>query len=473
MDRAWFARLVLDELRAAHPEATSTLDDDATEILVETEGGAVRTVVLENAWREHQAAAPSDRKALLERFVRSMNVVDSQETLDEVRVLLVPRIRPRRYFTHDIPAQTRAMAERAQSVVSPSGEQAHHTMLADHLGVAIAIDRPERVEYAMQPDSRFGAPASELHDIALTNLRRMTKAGLREVERGLLVGSWDDEYAVERMLLPELWDGLAIDGDPVAFLPRADTIFVAGSKDDVALAKALALSDELLTRPRPLVGHAFVRRHGEWSLYEDDTDVGAESASRLTLSLADAYALQREELEAAQHEDEDEDPPFVAGASGIAVHDGELAVVYTTWTDGVTTWLPRAHYVALGRLTEARPEPLMVPWRALFEHAAAHLEVVPDVYPPRWQTTADLPTGDVWHALERQAVPVSDLVGHRSAKTQTKEAAREASGATMRRSLAARTRPPLPREPEERVQKWFLFCIALGVVLAIWVLARQ
>ncbi len=31
----------------------------------------------------------------------------------------------------------------------------------------------------------------------------------------------------------------------------------------------------------------------------------------------------------------------------------------------------------------------------------------------------------------------------------------------------------MPREPEERVQKWFLFCIAVGVVLAIWVLARQ
>jgi hypothetical protein len=52
---------------------------------------------------EFVAAEEADRPKVLDRVAALLDVVDGGERLDEIRVLLMPRIRPRRYFVIDVP----------------------------------------------------------------------------------------------------------------------------------------------------------------------------------------------------------------------------------------------------------------------------------------------------------------------------------------------------------------------------------
>ncbi len=467
MDRTTFYDLALTRLRAAHPAHTFTLDAERGQIVAKTPEDLTQLIRLENYYRELEAAAPAEREKLVERFVRSAIAVDSEETLDEVRVLLVPRIRPRRYFTHDLPAQAASLARASGATADP--KPLHHTAFAEHLGVALAIDRPERIEYVADP-ARFGVPVAELDEIALANLRRMTKTKLTELRPGIYEGAWDDEYAAERMLLPELWEGLAVEGDPVVFLPGAERIFVAGSEDARALDLAKGFADERLGAPRPLLDIAFVRREGAWSVFEGGT-ADADLGGRLSRLLADVYAKQRLELDAQQDEDGDEGAPYIASVMGIATEGGELVKTLTTFTDGVRAWLPRTDAVVLQRMETGEMFP--VAWNELFALAPGCLRPVPDLYPPRWETT-EFPDEATFARLKALAKPVEGLPSKEASTPARHDAEADAEAArAKRKALAARSRPSVPPEPDTGTSwKILRVAIALAVIAFAWFLRR-
>jgi len=237
------------------------------------------------------------------------------------------------------------------------------------------------IAYITDP-TKYGVPTAELEEIALTNLRRMTKGGLEKLDGGLYVGQWNDEYAAERMLLPELWAELDFKGDPVVFLPGCERIIVADSKDDEMLVAALMLVKDRMSRPRGLVDFGFVLRGGKWQLFEDE-GIGRLFADGVALHLADAYAPQKEHLE-KKHEG-DQNAPFVASVMGLGDKEtGELAMTIATWPKDVHALLPRVNRIALGEL-EKPDEVAMVPWADVMAEIGNMLVPVPDMFPPRWE----------------------------------------------------------------------------------------
>jgi len=383
VERAAFAKLALAQLRKARPDAVSVLHEDKFQIVTTTPDGKSSLTTLDNYYDEYCHAAPERKAGLLERIERIARVVESGEGLDEVRVMLVPRIRPRRYF--DIDAVQLASELALKSDVAP--KPARYIPFAEHLGIGLAIDRPEHIEYVADP-SRFGVSGEELDEIALANLKRMTKEGLQEVHPGLWLGTWEDEYAAERMLMPELFTKIDVKGDPVAFLPGAERLYVVGSEDEAALSLAMNLVDERIKEPRGLLRFGFVLRDlgvdrlPEWRLFEPRGDLGFELGARLSMHLADAYAIQRKILEAKY--EGDENAPFIAGVMGVGDEDGNVQLTVTTWGPGVHAFLPRAQVVAVGGFEAG--ESGMIPWDDVMELAGDCLAPVPDVYPPRWET---------------------------------------------------------------------------------------
>ena len=380
MERAAFAKLALAQLRKAQPGAVSVLHEDKFQIVTTTPDGKSSLTTLENYYDEYCSfsdGAPEGKAGLLERIGRIARLVESGESLDEVRVMLVPRIRPRRYF--DIDAVQLAGELALKSDVAP--KPARYIPFAEHLGIGLAIDRPEHIEYVADP-SRFGVSGEELDEIALANLKRMTKEGLQEVHPGLWLGNWEDEYAAERMLMPELFTKIDVKGHPVAFLPGAERLYVVGSEDEAALSLAMNLVDERIKEARGLLRFGFVLRDGLWRLFAPKGDLGFELGARLSMHLADAYAVQRKILETKY--EGDENAPFIAGVMGVGDEDGNVQLTVTTWGPGVHALLPRAQVIAVGGFEAG--ESGMVPWDDVMELAGDCLSPVPDVYPPRWET---------------------------------------------------------------------------------------
>jgi hypothetical protein len=380
VDRSEFGKRALEQLKKARPGEISILDEDRFHVVTTSVDGKSSITSLANYYDEYLHAEPELKLAIFERIAKFGRLIDGEESLDEVRVLLVPRIRPRRYFEID--------AVQLASTIADKGAEPKkfaYQPLAEHLGIGLAIDRPEHIEY-IGDASRYSATAEELDEIALTNLKRMTKAsggGLEQVHEGLWLGNWSDEYAAERMLMPELFTKLGVMGDPVCFLPGAERLYVVGSDDERSQLLALSLVEQRMTEPRSLLSFPFVLRDGTWRVFEPKGELGRELGGRLAKHLADAYAVQKESLEAKYSERDDPDAPFVASIMGIADADGNLELTLCTWNDGVHAFLPRAEVVAIGRLAG---DIAMVPWEDVMELAGDCLRQVKDLYPTRWET---------------------------------------------------------------------------------------
>lgn len=374
MDRSEFAARALEIVKRARPLDASVLDEERFCIVSVGPNGTSRAAWLGNPWAEYTAAATdADREAVLARLGRFSQLVDSEESFDEIRVLLRPRIRTRKTFEIDM--------VQAAEIVAPAGKEVPrpwYRPLADHLGVGLAIDHPDHLQYVTDL-SQYPLPEDELFALALDNLRRATKAGLTELGEGVWVGDWGDEFAAERMLLTELWGDF--DGQPLVFLPGAERIYVVRSDDREAIRRVLPLVDERLSRPRALLAPGFVF-DGEWRAIDQIGFNDEVMSERLTTFLAEGYAIQKELAEKAN--EGDGEAPFYSSVMALPGGEGGEGVTMCMWTKGQEALLPHTHVVML--FDPDTGPPVLVPWRSFRIRAADCFALVPDLYPPRYKT---------------------------------------------------------------------------------------
>lgn len=86
-------------------------------------------------------------------------------------------------------------------------------------------------------------PAAEALLHARKNLELASEPALRQVEPGVWQGDWGDWFAATRLVIAERFSVLDLDGDPIAFTPSENTLFVAGSRDEMGLVRAAQLAE--------------------------------------------------------------------------------------------------------------------------------------------------------------------------------------------------------------------------------------
>src|SRR3569833_2920850 len=269
---------------------------------------------LSNFYQEYSRAALWNRGKVVDRYLGILNSVspDVPETLDQVRGLLMPKVRERAY-TELIRLRSRAEGRAAVEI-----EQ--RTFADGHLTLEVVIDTAQYTK-SIQPQSLvdWGLTFDDALGIANENLKkRSTTGGFEELQPGLYRSTWRDTFDASRIHLSDFMSMLEVKGRYVAMVPNRDVLIVTGENDEDGLAAMAKIAAEVLNQPRPMSGLAFRLDSGWVPFLPPDGHPAAKALKELHVqSMGQVYAEQKAVMDHINEKDNVD--VFVASYSGFGL----------------------------------------------------------------------------------------------------------------------------------------------------------
>ncbi|GAA4942778.1 hypothetical protein [Actinoplanes utahensis] len=344
---------------------------------------------LSNVYRETADASPAERRARLEKLIRLMAPMP-EDDWETVRAKLRPVLRPVTF-----------------GVAGPAGMRPPLSRPAmPFLRELIVIDTPEAMAYVL-PDriEEWGVPADEVFAVARDNLAAIARANLERPWRdGPMVSMLDDGdgYFTSLLLAPG-WlaeVGERMGGPVLAFAPDNNTLLLTPLPERGGDRLYAAVEQVFTEAVRYLSPVGYVAGpDGRAVPYTPPPGHPEHLAARraaAVLALTE-YANQTDWL-AEQYT-----------KAGVDVHVGNLVAIeppgggpaetVATWTDGVSSLLPRADSVAFAR--PGTGVEFRVPWHVAEEEAGLRPE--PLLAPPRYRVES-WPDAGVLAELRRRSL---------------------------------------------------------------------
>jgi hypothetical protein len=343
LSRDKFARMVADAIRQAGE--TVTIEYDAKEFRLHTQGEESRMFNLRNVYDEYCAAHRSHRSVVLGNIVKSW-FSDRKELptdFEDVHPDLLPAVRNRSYYEiSQLEIKAKGMPEFAWP----------YRILAEHLGISLVYDLPEAI-FQLQDHhfEKWRVTFDDALQAAHKNLLEMSQNAFESPAPGVWQSPWRDNHDASRLVLADLIRDLPVRGDPIAMLPNRDTLLVTGSDDEDGIGHLAEMADEASQNPRPLTNIAFRLDGTSWVPFLPEP--GSPHFDRMKLlfvqSLGQDYADQKVALDAL-HAINGEDI-FVASFSARRQNETGEVSSYCVWSDGVDALLPHADQVMFFQAT--------------------------------------------------------------------------------------------------------------------------
>ena len=349
---------------------------------------------------EYYAAAPLWKKrgeltARLRNLVRTF--LQTQVPENEVLARLMPKIRERWMIE-----EARLDSEIAGT---PQRDFAYR-VVAEHLTLEVGLDLPGGILSVSQADlDKWGMTFEE----ALTQANRNALLGgvdrFREVQSGVFVSDWRDDYDTSRLHLTEVIGSVVVKGRPVAMIPERGVLLLTGADDPAGLARVAEIAADVLQKPGAATGMAF-RLDGGWTPFLPSRDHRAFALlKRLSVdTMASCQAGQTERLVALNEKrgiDVYVDTPVLVTDKA----DGSRISI-ASWFHDLDTFLPEVDEIIIGG-PSTRGAKLnilgRITWDTAREQLADLMEPV-EGYPARWRVRAS-PSAErlAGHFLEPQS----------------------------------------------------------------------
>jgi hypothetical protein len=329
---------------------------------------------LANVFRETADATPAERRERLEKLLRLMTPMpeDSWET---VRPKLRPVVRPVTF-----------------GVAGPAGMRPPLSRPAmPFLRELVVIDAPDAMAYIL-PDrvEEWGVDVDEVFAVARDNLAAIARGSLdREWRGGSAISMFDDgDGYFTSLLLSPGWlaeAGERMGGPVIAFAPDNNTLLVA-PLPDTGIEQIYAVVEHSFSEAvRYLSPVGYVTGpQGRTVPYTPPPGHPHHAAARradAVLALTE-YSNQTEWL-AAQYAKAGVDT-HIGGLVAVEPPGGGPAETIATWTDGVSSLLPRADSIAFTDVSGGVD--FRVPWHVAETHAGLIPE--PLLAPARYRVDA-------------------------------------------------------------------------------------
>ena len=335
---------------------------------------------LANAYSEYCLEPESRREALVKRWANTwfLSRLPLPDTYVKAAHALLPVVRERHYLNtspHDI-LPNRLLSE-------------HHVAL-------LAFDQPETISTIPQEYlDKWGVDFDQAYQKCLENLGPISPLlGFTRQCPGFYASNYDDNYDTSRIVLPELFSGLDLRGDPVVMALNRSTLLVTGADDQDGLSAMAQFATHIVDHPRFRSGIPLRLVDSHWETYRPANDHPSIRLFKTlwfrTMSLA--CLRQRDALkERCQKEGID---VFVANYLEAPREPASEYGSCCVWSEGVPSLLPRTDFVCLLssefrlRVSETTyvadaDQPVTVTWEILQKTVGDLMEPL-DVYPARY-----------------------------------------------------------------------------------------
>jgi hypothetical protein len=218
----------------------------------------------------------------------------------------------------------------------------------------LVLDFPEYVSMVSSESLRtWDSSFYQLYEVGLARLRDCTTPKF-EKQPGFYVGGWHDDYDNSRILIPEVFSPLHLDGDPVVCLPNRNSLLVTGSENHAGIQAMLKHAEEIVrTKPRPMNPAPLIVKDGEvadFSVAENSLIFNDVERAKKVSELF--YYQQQTETLVKLYEQKGKDL-FVANYTLNRLETGGYESM-CVWSKTVSTLLPKTDFIAF--FDPTRPE---------------------------------------------------------------------------------------------------------------------
>ena len=374
-----FARRVTRRLRSlGWSQSIRYVRDDFSLVV----GGNAGQFFLGNTFRDWKTYPSHERARQLDQAIALMFEAD-EGGFEDVADRLMPVVRNLR--------DLQSLAIESESDPSLEIWQPHQVLVGP-LGIILAIDRPHSMALVQASKlEEWGCTFESALDRATVNLVSKSPVRFKRMRESFYVSDYGDLFDSSRLLMPELFRALQLNGEPIAVAISRSCVVVAGSEETLALhAMADFVVRQLPQESRPTSFLPMVLRDGEWRAidpYSRQLDAIRDLAIREAVW---DYGFQTATLEGffkRQQED-----VFVAPLEFIMLRGD--AHTWTSWTENVAALLPRSE--ALG-VTGTDGRKLFRLWRDVEAVCGAFVED-PRFHPVRY-AAPPWPSPEAWNRL--------------------------------------------------------------------------
>jgi len=258
--------------------------------------------------------------------------------------------------------------------------------LSQGLALGLAYDTEHSLTLVNQDMfETWNAPLDGVFKAAKENLRERTDPnGLVEQQRGVFLSCWNDSYDSSRILLTEYVYRLALEGNPVAFLPNRDRLWITGDMDTAGLRYILEAGKEShFKEGHPLSPNLYKLADDTWTPYvpEEPTLRDLCQSIRRERDALD-YRQQKENLEKLQEKEGID--IFIASYQVFESQQDKSQFSLCVWSKGVDSLLPRTDKITLLIDRESK-DYITIRWDVAITIVGDLMEQQPDLLPIRYR----------------------------------------------------------------------------------------
>jgi hypothetical protein len=212
-----FAKLVITEAKKAG--IAESLEYDPERFVLKR--GDQRTY-LANLFNNYRQADDAHKKRILGNTLALLRQKKENISLEEAESKVVAAVREQALFSF-----TSLLWELEGGKNEP---KIAFEPISKWFARCLVLDFPEYVSMvSLENLKTWGVSFDGLYEIGLARLRDHTIPKF-EKQQGFYIGGWHDDYDNSRILIPEVFDPLPLDGDPVVCLPTGTYFWSRGPK---------------------------------------------------------------------------------------------------------------------------------------------------------------------------------------------------------------------------------------------------
>jgi len=335
-------------------------------------------VFLGNLYKDYCHAKGDHKKRVFENALALFGNKAAELTAEEALCHATAAIRERAVFSL---TQLHLKIEDSQAKdLDPAFER-----VSDWFVKVIVLDFPEYVRVVNVTDlEKWGISFEAMFTLGLKRLQDSTPPKFRS-EDGYFVGTWNDDYDASRALLPQVFQDLPIEGNPVVCVPTRLKLLVADDQNPAAVEAMFKKAEEIANKePRPHNPAPLTYHDGQIIDYLPEKGSPVFNHVQRARGLAGMlyYSQQKDLLEKLYEKTRKDD--FVASFKFTQRSDGSY-LSYSVWSRGIRTLLPKTDLIMLS--DPERPKEEMIVAQISWDRAQAvlgSLMLDTEMFPPRF-----------------------------------------------------------------------------------------